>query len=205
MKNLKFAAASIAVCAGMLFTACSAAENVDFVHSTVTSDGKFTCELLGIGANLDTEVWTYYTEEEIAAANGAASTGNEDLKAVIKQKGGVQDMGAIQESGVNIMLLIEDSNVTKIGNITEEAYINISKDMLEAQFASMLDNVSSEVGTVTIAGASHAVLEVSGESYGIPVYARYICFKNGNLMGLLSINAFSREEINDITGLFYAL
>lgn len=205
MKNLKFAAAGIAVCAGILFTACSSAETVDFVHSSATADGKFTCELFGIGANFDTEIWTLATDSEIAAANGASSASNEDLKAAIKTNGAVQDMAAAQESGVNVMLLVEDANVTKLGNISEEGYLNASKDMLEAQFAGMMDNVSSEVKTVTVAGTSHPTLDVSGEAYGVPVYGRYICIKNGNLMGIIAINAFEMDEINEITGLFYSL
>lgn len=205
MKNLKFTAAGIAVCASIFLTACSAAESVDFVHSSVTADGKFTCELFGIGADFDTDIWTFSTEAEIAAANGASSTSNDDLKAAIKTNGAVQDMAAAQESGVNVMFLVEDTNVTKLGNISEQAYLDASKDMLEAQFAGIMDNVSSEVKNITVAGASHPTLDVSGETYGVPVYGRYICLKNGNLMAIISINAFEMDEINEITGFFYSL
>lgn len=205
MRNLKFAAAGIAVCAGMLLTACSAGENVDYIQSTVTSDGKFTCELYGIGADFDTEIWTFYTDAEIASANGANSTSNADMAAAIKKIGGVQNMGAVQESGASMMMLVEDTNVTKLGNLTEEAYLEASKKLLEDQFAELIDNMNSKTTTVTVAGISHPALELSGEIYEIPYYGRYIFFKNGNLMAVLNINSFDKDEIDEVTAQFYSL
>lgn len=204
MKNLKFAAAGIAVCMSMLFTACSAAET-EFTHSTVDSNGKFTCEVLGIGADFDTDVWTFYSDAEIASANGASSASDEDLKAALKKNAGLQDMMAMQEDGTNIMLVYEDTNASRVGNISEDAYISNSIDMLEEQLSAMFDNVSSKKTTVTVAGTSHPAADISGESYGVPVYSRYIAIRNGNLVGLISINAFSMDDINEITGLFYSL
>ena len=204
MKNLKIAAAGIAVCIGMLFTACSAAET-EFKHSTVDESGKYTCEVLGIGADFDTDIWTFYTDSEIAAANGASSASDEDLKAALKKNAGLQDMMAMQEDGTNIMLVYEDTNASRVGNISEDAYISSSMEMLEEQLKGMFDNISSKKTTVTVAGTSHTAADISGESYGVPVYSRYIAIRNGNLVGLLTINAFSSEEIDEITGMFYAL
>ena len=205
MKNLKFATAGIAVCAGMLLTACSSAGSVDYIQSTITSDGKFTCELFGIGADFDTEIWTFYTDDQIADANGAASTSNADMTAAIKKTGGVQNMGATQESGSSMMMLVEDTNVTKLGNLSEEAYLDASKKLLEDQFAELIDNMSSNTTTVTVAGISHPALDLSGEIYEIPYYGRYIFFKNGNLMAILNINSFDKDEIDEVIAQFYSL
>lgn len=205
MKNLKFAAAGIAICISMTLTACGTTETVEYTRSTADASGKFTCELLGIGADFDPEVWTFYTDAEIASANGASSASDEDMRAALKKNGAVQDMVAAQASGVNVMLIYEDANVTKIGNISEELYLSSSKEGLEEQFSYMMDNVSSEITSVTVAGVSHAAMNISGESYGVPVYGRYICLKNGNLMAIISINALSTDEINEITSMFYSL
>ena len=205
MKKIIFAIAGAAVCASMLLTACGAAENVTYTRSKVDSNGKFTCELLGFGADFDTDVWTFYTDDQIAAANGASGASDEQLNAALKKNAAIQDMVATQESGVNVMLIYEDTNVSKLGNISEEAYINGSKEGLVEQFADIMDNVNSKTTTVTVAGVTHQALDVSGETYGVSVYGRYICVKKGNLMGLISINAFSEQEIKDITAMFYAL
>ena len=204
MKNMKFAAAGIAVCLSLALTACSAAE-IEFVHSTADANGKYTCEILGIGADFDTGIWTFYTDAEIASANGAASASNEDLKAALKKNAAIQDMVAIQDSGINVMIIYEDTNASKIGNVSEELYLNASKDQLESQFSAFMEDVSSEIISVTVAGESHSALDVSGKSYGETVYGRYICIRKSNLMGIISINAFSKAEINEITSMFYSL
>lgn len=205
MKNLKFAAAGIVVCASMLFTACSGGEKTVFVHSTVDSNGKFTCELLGIGADFDTNVWEFYSDTDIASVNSVSSVSNEDLKSALNKSGALQDMGALQEDGTNVLLIYEDTDVTKLGNVNEDTYIDKSVNQLEAQLAGVVDNVSSEKVTVTVAGASHAALDVTGETSGVSIYSRNICIRKGNLVALISINAFSKEAINEITSMFYAL
>lgn len=205
MKNLKFTVAGIAVCASMLFTACGSAENVEFVHSTVDSNGKFTCELLGFGADFDTGVWTFYSDSELATVNGVSSVSNEDLRKAMDKNAAIQDMVALQDDGTNIMLIYEDTNVSKLGNVSEDAYIDSSVDQLKASLEGIVDNVNSEKTTVTIAGQSHPALEISGESSGVSVYSRYICIRKGNLVALVSINAFSKDSVNEITSLFYAL
>lgn len=205
MKNLKFAAASIAVCASMLFTACSGEEKAEFVHSTVDSSGKFTCELLGIGADFDTNVWDFYSDSDIASVNGVSSVSNDDLRSALKESGAIQDMGAVQGDGTNILLIYEDTDVTKLGNVNEDTYIDKSVNQLEAQLAGFVENIKSEKITVTVAGASHTALDVTGESSGVSVYSRNICIKKGNLVALISINAFSKESVDEITSMFYAL
>ena len=205
MRNLKFTAAGIVVCASIFLTACSSAEKTEFVHSTVDASGKFTCELLDIGADFDIGIWEFYSDSDIASVNSVSSVSNEDLKSALNKSGAIQDMGAMQEDGTNIMLIYEDTDVTKLGNVNEDTYIDKSVNQLEAQLAGIVDNVSSEKTTVTVAGKSHTALDVTGESSGVSVYSRNICIRKGNLVALISINAFSKESIDEITSMFYAL
>ena len=205
MKNLKIAAASIAVCASMLFTACGASETVEFVHSTFDSNGKYTCEMLGVGADFDLGEWTPYTDSQIASANGASSASNADLKAVLDKTAMVQDMMVTMESGTNINLVYEDTNKTVAGNVNESTYIDMSIAQLEDQLEGVMDNINSSKNTVTFAGQSRSALDVTGEVYGTTLYERLIPIRNGNYMGMFTISALSQSEIDEITAMFYAL
>ena len=205
MKNLKIAAASIAVCASMLFTACGAGEKVEFVHSTFDSNGKYTCEMLGVGADFDTAEWTPYSDSQIASANGASSASSSDMQAVLDKNAMVQDMMVTMESGTNINLVYEDTNQTIAGNVSESAYIDMSMDQLEDQLADVMDNIKSNKTNVTFAGQSRPVLDVTGEVYDTTLYERLIPIRNGNYMGMFTISALSQEEIDEITAMFYAL
>ena len=204
MKNLKFAAAGIAVCASLIFTACSAS-TVEFVHSTHDSNGKFTCELLGVGADFSTDEWTFYTDAEIASANGASSASSEDLQKILNDTAVLQDMMVTMESGTNVNLVYEDTNQTLARFVDESGYIDVTITELEDGMGDVLDNIKSSKSNVTFAGQSRPVLDVTGETYGITIYQRIIPIKNGNYMGLFTISAFGQDEIDDITAMFYAL
>lgn len=205
MKNLKFAAAGIALCASMLLTACGSTQTVEYKHSKVDANGKFTCELLGIGADFDTSVWTFVDDSTIAAANGASSVSDADLKAVLDKSGALQEMMAMQESGTNVLMVYENTDVTKLGNVSEDDYIGKSVDLFEQQLKQQLDNVSSKKVSVTIAGQSHPALDAQGDVEGETLYSRYICIRKGQYVAIISINALEESEINEITKMFYSL
>ena len=209
MKNLKFAAAGIALCASMLLTACSGGgSSVEYTKSTVDEDsGKFTSEFLGIGADFDTEEWIFLNDT-LSSYNGGKTT-EEELKAVLNSgsvtNSMIYEMFVGKESGTNINIVIQNTKVA--GGFSEEGYVDMSLDGIEDQLenAGTMKNPKAEKNSVTFAGAKHYCLDVSGESQGMELHERLICIKVGDYMGIVTITSLSTAERDEITKMFYAV
>lgn len=208
MKNLKFAAAGIALCASMLLTSCSGGSSVKYTKSTVDEDsGKFTSEFLGIGADFDTEEWMFLNDT-LASYNGG-KTSEEDLRAILESgsvtNSMIYEMFVGKESGTNINIVIQNSKVA--GGFSEEGYIDISLDGIEEELEKdgTMENPKAEKKNISFAGANHYCMDVSGESDGMELHERLICIKVGDYMGIVTITSLSTAERDEITKMFYAV
>lgn len=197
---------------GALTSALGAPGEVDEFHTGTIDGDTYENTFFGIGCKLDDE-WTILDEEELAERSG--------LVFDTLEKGGMDDSARkAMENGSLVFDFFAQKldnsaaiNVA-VGNIgvlygtalTEEAYIDISKDqMIKSVETVGYENVTAEKATVTLAGADHAALNVYGEYEGIPVYQTLVALRKGVYVGAVALSCGGEDITGDLAALFYAL
>ena len=173
-------------------------EKAEYVIYTFDeSTGKYTGNYLGIGADFDPDVWE---SVDPTSNNGGAST-EDELKKKLETVGGtIFELMVIKEDNTNISITV--GNIKKM---TEEEYVDYSIESIDQITAGSIDNVKAEKITLTVGGASHVCLDISGEVGDSSVYERMIFINKGDLMGMITITSFEKKDVDELTSIFYAL
>lgn len=205
MKNLKLALSGIGLSAVMLLTACgNEVEKVEYVHGTVDGN-KFSSTMLGLTAEFD-DSWTFATDDELAALNGVSDMTAENTASVFTSKGIIYDMYVETESGSNISILVEDLSVSNNSSLDEQGYVNASYPTLQSQLEAggfTVDNI--EKTTFTFVGKETPCIKMDLSVLGVNFYEYQVYKKAGQYMGVITITALSKEEIEELAGNFAAL
>lgn len=178
-------------------------DKVEYTHSTLDENGKFTSVFLGIAADFPTDTWIAYDDDDLADYNGG-SNDEEDLKSILAGGGMIYEMLIGKETGSNVNIVIQNVG-SLMGNISEEKYVDYNLEGMEEQLVSTgtMDEATASKKTVTFAGADHYAIDVEGTSYGIELYERIIVIKKGSYFGLITVTAMSEAERNEFTEMFY--
>ena len=169
-----------------------------FTHSTHTSDGRFICEYLGIGANLGSG-WTFDTDDEIADKNGIMEASDEALRKKLESGNVVYDMHADSDSYDYVSLTYTPMYTTL------DDYVDIHMENWTESMESIYDDVTVTRENVRFAGlnATRVYTECNTKYSSTYDYSFYI--DHGDCIAIISIFAFDKDDLDSIAASFYAL
>ncbi len=201
---------SLSGCAAI--NAAAAPGEVEEFQTGKIDGNSYSNEFFGIGCELD-DTWTVLNEEEIAERSG--------LVVDTMEEGGLDDsMRTAMENGSVVFDFFAQRNDNAaainitVGNIgilygtamTEEGYIDATAEqMMQSIEAIGYESVTTEKTTVTLAGAEHAALKLSGEYSGISIYQTMVVLRKGIYVGCIAFSCGGGDFADELVPLFYAL
>ena len=171
-----------------------------------SAGNRYENTFLGIGCALD-ENWTFLSDEQIRENNAAAADMMADeYQEQVQDADVVYDMMANHQNEVDTLSL----NMEKLSGaaklVTEEQYVQLSLEGLEASLSSMgIENIQTSVEQISFAGGTHACIRLEGEYSGVKVYESLVCFKRGGYMALACACTWMEDGTQAILDSFYAL
>ena len=151
-----------------------------------TAGGTYKNAFIGIQCTLD-ENWTFKTDEEIQAHNEATlGLMGDAYKEALANATVVYDMMATHVNGMDTINVVMEKLSAAALLITEEQYLNLSKDGAVGGLQSMGFTIdSAEVVKLQFAGAEHYALNITGSYAGVPIYETLVAMKcNGYIVGI---------------------
>lgn len=174
----------------------------------VKENNVYANEFLGIMTEFS-EDWYVLSNEETIEAMGyvADNLPNADLAEQLRSSGVVCDLYvlALDNSGANINIQLEDLGFLYGLAMSEDAYYNAAAPQLQEALTQMgVENVSVEKETIDFAGAEHTACLISGVYSGVPIYERMVMVKAGNYMATVTAFSFSADTAAEMLGYFEA-
>ena len=203
MKTTKSALAAGALSVAMLFSACSTpVEKVEFSHGKVEGT-VYSNDMVSINADFG-EGWTYFSDEDLAAASGITDFSKEQTDKAFTNTGIVYDMYVANADNENVNVLFENLEISNNTSLDEQGYIDASiselKTQLEAQFT--VDNL--EQTKITFAGTELPCVKISLDVSGVKLYECQTYKKAGQYMCVITVTAKSQENAENILSKFTA-
>lgn len=169
--------------------------------------GRYENEFLGIGCELD-DNWVYATQEELAEMIGqTAEMFDEESAEQLKKADMFYDMLAASEDGlVSINVVIQNLGVLYGAVLSEEEYVELSTENLEAQLGSAgFTDISWEQITPDFAGQQRTGLHISSKIQGNDYYTTQVYIKAGSYMAVISFSSFAEDIGEELMANFFAL
>lgn len=163
-------------------------------------------EYLGIGFTLPSD-WVFYTDEQMQEMNGIVQGAlDEDIAKQLEEANLVYDMMAQGTTGNTVNVVIEKISSVSGKKITEEDYVEQSKDALVEALGQMgVSEISAETCSVSLAGEEHAALSIVGSMSGIVLHEKVVCMKVGSYIACVSTVSINEDVTDDIFSNFYSL
>jgi uncharacterized lipoprotein YehR (DUF1307 family) len=167
----------------------------------------YTNTFLGITADMGAD-WTFAPKSDLAQILGMATENitDEDLLNALESSGVIYDMYAVNNDGMqNINITMENLNVLQSLAVTEQAYLEASKDQLAPALEDMgYENVTVTLTEIEFAGKSHAALKLHGTISDMDFYETLVCIKQGSYIACVTVGAFGTDTTGAILALFSA-
>lgn len=172
------------------------------------SENHYANKALGIQADFP-ENWSILSEEETAQVLGVASESfsDEDLAKQLQESGSLYDLYAMamDQSGDNVNVVIENLGVIYGIVIDEEKYLELAEEQLENSLSQMgVTGAKLEKQSYSFAGADRLSVLITGSYSGVPIYERMILIKAGKFMGLITAFSLDEARLDEIMGRFAA-
>ncbi|MEN6419719.1 MAG: hypothetical protein ABFC73_12450 [Clostridiaceae bacterium] len=201
---------SLSGCA--VINAAAAPGEVEEFQTGKIDGNSYSNEFFGIGCELD-DTWTVLSEEEIAERSG--------LVFDTMEQGGMDDSArkAMENGNMVFDFFAQKTDNSaainvSVGNIgilygtamTEEGYVDATTEQIVESVETIgYSNVTTEKTTVTLAGAEHAALNLSGDYSGIPIYQTLVVLRKGLYVECIAFTSGGEDTSSDLAALFYAL
>ena len=171
-----------------------------------SSTGNTYCnEFIGIQCTLD-ENWTFKTDEEMKAVNQVTlDLVGDEYKNALANATVVYDMMATHTNGMDSVNVVMEKLSGLNVLLTEERYMELSKDSAVNALASMgLNIVSAQVVTVQLAGKEHTALAIEADVGGIAMYEYMVVVKCNGYIACITACTWNGNTCMDILNQFQA-
>lgn len=171
-----------------------------------TSGNRWENEFIGIGCQLD-ENWTFMTDEEIRQQNQISTElVGDEYKDALESAAVIYDMMANHANGTSTVGV----NLEKLSGatllITEQLYIEASKESLEGAIASMgVENIQVSTEEISLGGKTHYGIRLEGEYSGVKIYETLIAVKCNGYMACVTACTWVEDGTQEILDCFYGL
>lgn len=162
-------------------------------------------EFIGIGCTLE-DGWRFFTDKEIRALNNAATNiATEEYKELLEEADIVYDMYAMgdnQIESINVNLEKVDSLTLERLNLEDnyEAIMPLIRDNYENMG---YENITTELGTISVDGEERVCLCLSAEMGGFKMYLKQFSIKCDGYLANLTVGAPEEETVDSIIDRFY--
>ena len=160
-------------------------------------------QFIGIQCTLDAN-WVFKTDEEIRAQNQATlGLVGDEYKDLLANAAIVYDMVAVHTNQMDtVNVVMEKMSVANL-LMTEEQYLNLSKDSAVGGLQSMGFTVDkAEVTKIQFAGAEHAALTLEGSFSGIAFYETMVVVKCNGYIACITVGTWIENYCADIINQF---
>jgi len=171
-----------------------------------TSGNRWENQFIGIGCELD-ENWTFMTDEEIRQQNQVSSDlVGDEYKEAMESANVIYDMMATHANQTDTVSVTMEKLSGAALLITEELYIEASKESLEGAIGSMgVENIQTSVEEADFAGESHYSILLEGEYSGVKIYEKLAVVKCNGYMACITVATWVENRTEEILDSFYGL
>lgn len=169
---------------------------------------SYVNKALGIRVDFP-ETWSLLDDEQTAQVFGVAmeSFTDEALAEQLQKSGTLYDMYAmaLDQSGDNVNITLEDLGVIYGIVIDEAKYIELAEKQLITSFEQMgMTNVQLEKGSYSFAGQDRTSVLLTATYSGTPIYERMVLIKTGSYMSMVTAFSMDAGRLDQIMGFFSA-
>lgn len=168
-----------------------------------TTGNTYKNTFLGIQCTLD-ETWIFKTDEEIKAVNDTTmELVGDEYKEAMANAPVVYDMMATHTNGMDsISVVLEKLSGLNV-LMTEQTYMDLSKDNAVNALASMGLNIqSAETFTVQLAGKDHVALMIEADVGGYAIYECMVVVKCGGYIACITVCTWLENYCMDLLNQF---
>ena len=165
----------------------------------------YTNEFLGISFNAG-DGWVFATAEELASALGfsADALDPENFDDIMSAAGVAMVMYAASADGMTtVNIVLEDLVRSQAQDITEEEYVQLTKDVVTTSMESAgVENLEYESGVLSFAGETHHAVALQGTIEGIDLYEAQVYIKCGDYMASITIASYMENHVEEVLAMF---
>ncbi|MCQ2406430.1 MAG: zinc ribbon domain-containing protein [Oscillospiraceae bacterium] len=172
------------------------------------SNNYYENKFFGLAAQFGSE-WTL---DDRAAMDVATQTANgywsTDYNAILESRGLVNELGGSADGGLKYVSANIEKLPAELAYLDEDGYMDLSmeaEDYAEVYKEMGIELVSSEKGTITVAGKTHTCMIMNTSVSGIPMYQKTIAIKVGDYILAISITTAYTDDVDEIFGYFFAI
>lgn len=167
---------------------------------------KYTNAFAGITCELGTD-WKFMTDEQIRQNNETAlGMVGDDYEKLLKNASSFTDMMATHVNGTDTVGITFEKLTGTNQLVTEESYVNLSKDSLKGALESMgMTNVVLTTGTEVFAGKDHHYIAVSAKYSGYDVYERLVVLRCDNYVVVVTACTWHVDTCKTVLDNFQAI
>ncbi len=160
----------------------------------------------GIACDLDGD-WYILSDEELAQVAGLTvdTVAGEDVRDAFASAQIFCEFGALRPSdSASMMLMIEDLDKARGGDVSEEEYREISLAQLQPQADALgASKFSASKNQVMFAGQLRCGIYVTAELNGQKSYSQQIILKQGHYMLTLTLGTYGEAGTSSLIALFH--
>ena len=160
----------------------------------------------GIACDLDGD-WYILSDEELAQVAGLTvdTVAGEDIRDAFASAQIFCEFGALRPSdSASMMLMIEDLDKARGGDVSEEEYREISLAQLQPQADALgASKFSASKNQVMFAGQLRCGIYVTAEISGQKSYSQQIILKQGHYMLTLTLGTYGEAGTSSLIALFH--
>ena len=174
-----------------------------------SKDGNsYSNKTIGIRAEFP-DTWSVLDDEQTAQVVGAVadSFSETDLADQLRQSGSLYDLYAmaLDQSGDNVNVVIEDLGVVYGLVIDEARYLELAEKQLGTTLEQMgITDVKLDKQNYSFAGQERLSVFITGNYSGVPIYERMVLIKAGSYMNVITAFSLDEARLEGIMGLFEA-
>lgn len=172
------------------------------------SGNIYSNEALGIRAEFP-DSWTILDDEQTAQVLGVVADNftELDLAEQLRESGSLYDLYAMamNQSGDNVNVVIQDLGVLYGIVIDEEKYLDMNAEEVEKALSQMgMTDIRAERENYFFAGQEHLSVLVSAKYGGLTLYERLVLCKAGSYMSAVTASSLDQTHLDEILGFFSA-
>ena len=170
-------------------------------------NGVYTSEFAGVTCTLDS-TWSVLNDAEIAQIVGYTvdMTSDEELKKSLSDGKTLFDMYAMATDSSTLNITVGDLGAIYGKVVDAKSVAEASAKELPEAFKNMgFTDVTTEVVTLTFAGAQHPAIVLKGNYLGVPMYETLVCMKVGNYTYNITACSYGTDRTAEILNFFSAL
>ena len=172
-----------------------------------TVDGNtYTNESLGITCTLP-EVWYVYNETDIAALNNLVTSVFDEtaIAEAIKSNQAVIIFCASEPASISSLNINVSKNT--LPGVDEETLINLVLPQVKAQMeqTGVMQNLTCTTDEIEFCGQTHTVLNITAESYGMPIFESLLYLPCGDCIYALTASTYQADTTATLFSYFTSL